>query len=146
MGVAVFSAMTAASPASAAVVPVLDDGLAASAGGGPRAALLAQTLLTMMTGKWTGQTGGGHNLNLVLRVEGGVLVGTVTGLGSEASDIPLPLTRLMLSGRTMVFSVKAKACTNPATYGVLTFVSGQSARLDLQSGAAPFSVKLTKVG
>jgi hypothetical protein len=134
--------------ASAAVLPLVDDGLSSGSGGGLRGALLAEAMLGNIAGQWSGKTSAGRVVTLVLQVKLGTVSGNVmlAGVLPDATGMPLPLKRATLSGRTIIFSVQGKECDKATAHGSLTFVSGGSAQLDLQAGATPIRVTLSKVG
>ena len=56
-----------------------------------------------------------------------------------------PLVSPTLAGKSVAFTVQATPGAKCTTKGVFTFVSSNSARLDLQSGASPLSVQLVRV-
>jgi hypothetical protein len=114
---------------------------------GPEAGLLPPDVYVTLPGRWVGHTRCGRDVKFDLRVSDGSVAGNASlpGLVTEASA-PLPMAALSVSGRTLVFRVTARACGREATYGVLTFESANSARLDLQSESSPITVVLTKVG
>jgi hypothetical protein len=114
---------------------------------GPEATLVPQNVYVTLVGTWVGHTRCGGDVKVDLRVKDGDVAGSAVlkGLVAEGSA-PLPLAPLALSDRRLVFRVKAHPCGRDATYGILTFVSADSARLDLQSERSPITVVLTKVG
>jgi hypothetical protein len=139
--------LSVALQASAAVLPLVDDGLS-SGNGGLRGALLAEAMLGNIAGQWSGKTGAGRVVTVVLLIEQGTVSGNVmlAGLLPDSASAPLPLKRATLSGRTVIFSVQGKDCDKATAHGSLTFLSSDSAQLDLQTGATPIRVTLSKVG
>jgi hypothetical protein len=138
---------SAALQASAAVLPLVDDGLSSGSGGGLRGALLAEAMLGNIAGLWSGKTDAGSPVTVVLLIKQGAVSGNVTfaGVLPNVGGVPLLLQRATLSGRTVIFSLQGKDC-DKATHGSLTLVSAGLAHLDLQAGAMPIRVKLSKVG
>jgi hypothetical protein len=130
---------------SAAVLPLTNDVRADATG--PQSSLLPLDAYNALPGTWVGHTRCGHDVKFDLRVTDAGVAGLVSlaGLVPDAST-PLTLAPLSVSGRTLVFRVKACPSGRDATYGILTLVSQDSARLDLQSDSSPISVVLTKVG
>ena len=134
---------TAMQASAAAVLPVNND---TTTEGGARAGVLLRTMLTSMAGEWTGKTPTGRPVRLTLRLEHGVLAGyaTLNGVVPDSGDDPLPLVKTTLTGRTMAFQVQP--CAKSVAYGAVTFVSHGTARLDLQAGSTPITVRLSRVG
>ncbi len=132
-------------PAAGAVLPLSDDGLPGS-GFGPRAELVAPTLKSVLTGQWRGETPCGSTVTLELHAVGRELTGEAHfgGMGAVATGA-VRVTPLMVGPRTMLFSISGRA-GGRASYGVLTFVSDASVRLDLQTGASPLSLTLARIG
>ncbi len=99
-----------------------------------------------MPGTWVGHTRCGRDVKFDLRLtdDGVAGLASLAGLVPDAST-PLTVAPLSISGRTLVFRVKACPRGRGATYGTLTLVSEDSARLDLQSDDSPISLVLTKV-
>lgn len=135
----------ALSPVSAAVIPL---GFDTSDPGGPGARLAAPSLLTTMSGEWIGHDAGGHDVRLELHVAGDALAGSATLVGvlPDATARQWPVAQIALAGRTLVFSVRSKPCEKKSTYAVLTIVSPESARLDLETSTRPISFTLSKIG
>ena len=131
---------------AAAVLPVTED-LAASGGSGVRAGLLSAGMLRAMTGHWVGRTDSGKQVSLVLKVQRGSVLGHayLHGVLPEADRTMRPLVSPTLAGKSVAFTVQATPGAKCTTKGVFTFVSSNSARLDLQSGASPLSVQLVRV-
>ena len=129
---------------SAAVLPLTTD--VRPDNSGPQASLLPPDAYNTLPGTWVGHTNCGRDVKFDLRLTdtgvGGLA--TLAGLVPDAST-PLTVAPLSVSGRTLVFRVKACPKGRDATYGILTLVSESSARLDLQSDQSPISVVLTKV-
>jgi hypothetical protein len=127
-----------------AVLPLADDLLG---GAGVRAGLLAPKI-TGVAGQWVGRTSSGGIVSIVLRVDGGAVAGdaTLDGIVPEAKAGPRPLVAPTVTGRTMAFAVQPGPCAKSLARGIVTFVSQESAYLDLQAGPNPISVRLTKVG
>jgi hypothetical protein len=122
-------------------------------GGGPaggavgmRAGLLEEPM-SGVSGQWVGHTSSGRLISLVLRISEGVVVGdaTLDGAVADVDSGPRPLVTPTVSGRTMAFEVLATPCAKSLARGVVTFVSQESARLDLHAGSKPISVLLSKV-
>jgi hypothetical protein len=132
---------------SAAVIPLLDDGLSSLTEGGPRAAILADAALGTIAGRWSGKTDTGRAVSLVLLVSQGAVTGnmTVTSNPADGARPPLPLQRAMFSGRTVIFSVQPSGCEKTTAYGSVTFVAYGAAQLDIQMDGAPIHVRLSKV-
>lgn len=128
----------------AAVLPLMND--VRPDASGPQATLVPPDAYNSLPGTWVGHTRCGHDVKFDLRVTDNGVAGLVSlaGLVPDASS-PLTLAPLSVSGRTLVFRVKACPKGRDATYGILTLVSDSSARLDLQSEQSPISVVLTKV-
>lgn len=129
----------------AAVLPLNTDLHADSTG--PQSSLLPPDAYNTLPGTWIGHTRCGRDVKFDLRATDGGVAGlaTLAGLVPDAST-PLTVSPLSVSGRTLVFRIKACPLGRDATYGILTLVSADSARLDLQSDRSPISVVLTKVG
>jgi hypothetical protein len=122
-------------------------------GGGPaggavgmRAGLLEHPM-SNVSGHWVGHTSSGRLISLVLRISEGTVVGdaTLDGAVADSDGGPRPLVTPTVSGRTMAFAVLATPCAKSLARGVVTFVSQESARLDLHAGSEPISVLLSKV-
>ena len=118
----------------------------ASSLGGQRAGLL-DTPMFAVSGEWVGRTSSGRLVSLVLRVNDGAIVGgaTLDGIVSDITNGPRPLVTPKVTGRTLAFAVQPTPCTKTLARGIVTFVSQESAQLDLDSGSAPLSVRLSKV-
>jgi hypothetical protein len=129
----------------AAVLPLNTDLRTDSTG--PQASLLPPNAYNSLPGTWVGHTRCGHDVKFDLKVTDSGVAGlaTLAGLVADGSA-PLTVSPLSVSGRTLVFRIKACPHGHDATYGILTLVSADSARLDLQSDSSPISVVLTKVG
>jgi hypothetical protein len=113
---------------------------------GMRAGLLDEPM-SAVSGQWVGRTSSGRLISLVLRVSQGVVVGDATLDGVVADDNgPRPLVTPRVIGRTVAFSVQQTPCAKSLARGVITFVSQQSAQLDLHSEPTAISVRLSKVG
>jgi hypothetical protein len=128
-----------------AVLPLSYEPLGDSGG---RAGLLAEPLAAL-SGEWTGLTDSGRPVSLVLRVagDGGVTGDAVLkGVVADAGAGPRPLVTPTVSGQTLAFAVQPGPCAKSLTHGVVTFVTRQSARLDLLAGQGSISVRLQKVG
>jgi hypothetical protein len=106
------------------------------------------SVLTTMSGQWVGHDAGGHDVKLELHVAGGAIAGSATlgGLTPNASAQPSKVAQVALAGRTLVFSVQSKPCDKKTTYAVLTIVSPESARLDLETSSRPITFTLSKIG
>ena len=113
---------------------------------GPQSTLLPPDASVSLPGTWVGRTRCGHDVKFDLRLtdDGVAGLASLAGLLPDAST-PVAVAPLSMSGRTLVFRVKACPRGRGATYGILTLVSEDSARLDLQSDNAPISLVLTKV-
>jgi len=129
----------------AAVLPLTGD--ASEQDVGMRAGLLDAPMSTV-SGQWVGRTSSGRLVSLVLRVSQGVVVGdaTLDGVVADADSGPRPLVTPTVIGRTVAFSVQPTPCAKSLARGVVTFVSQQSAQLDLRSEPTSISVRLSKVG
>ena len=137
----------AAQASSAAVIPLVDDGLSTLTEGGPRAPLLADAMLGTIAGHWSGKTDNGRPVSLDLLVQQGAVTGNMTvGITHDTSRPPLPLKRAMFSGRTVVFSIQPTECEKSLTHGSVTFVARGMAQLDVLLDGAPLRVTLSKVG
>lgn len=143
--VAAIAAGACLASASAAVIPL---GFDQQGIGGPGAHLPAASPLTEISGQWVGKDAGGHDVKLELRVAGNAITGSamLAGAGPESADGQMPVAQVALAGRTLVFSVRRKPCDDKATYAVLTIVSPESARLDLETSTRPITFRLSKVG
>jgi hypothetical protein len=130
--------------ANAAVLPLSGD--VGSSLGGQRAGLL-DTPMFAVSGEWVGRTTSGRLVSLVLRVNDGAIVGgaTLDGIVSDITNGPRPLVTPTVTGRTLAFAVQPTPCTKKLARGIVTFVSRESAQLDLDSGSTPLSVRLSKV-
>jgi len=128
----------------AAVLPLT--GGATDSGVGMRAGLLDEPMSTV-SGQWVGRTSSGRLISLVLRVSQGAVVddATLDGVVAEPTNGPRPLVTPTVTGRTMAFAVRPTPCARSLARGVVTFVSGESAQLDLHAGSTPISVRLSKV-
>jgi len=128
----------------AAVLPLTTD-LRADATG-PQSTLVPADAYRTLPGTWVGHTRCGRDVKFDLRLtdDGVAGLASLAGLVPDAST-PLTVAPLSISGRTLVFRVKACPRGRGATYGILTLVSEGSARLDLQSDDSPISLVLTKV-
>ncbi len=133
---------------SAAVIPLVDDGLSSLNEGGPRAALFADAMLGTIAGHWSGKTDTGRAVTLELLVTQGAVTGNmlVANAAPGALRPPLPLKRAMFSGRTVIFSVQPTGCEKSTAHGSVTFVAQGTAQLDIQMDGAPIRVMLSKVG
>ncbi len=130
--------------ANAAVLPLSGD---SSLGGvGTRAGLLNEPM-SAVSGQWVGRTSSGRLVSLVLRVDDDATVGNATldGVVADVSNGPRPLVTATVTGRTLAFAVKPTPCAKALARGVVTFVSGELAHLDLLAGSTPLSVRLSKV-
>jgi hypothetical protein len=129
----------------AAVLPLTGD--ASAHGLGMRAGLLDEPM-SAVSGQWVGRTSSGRLVSLVLRVSQGIVVGdaTLDGVVADVDSGPRPLVTPTVIGRTVAFSVQQTPCAKSLTRGVVTFVSQQSAQLDLHSEPTAISVRLSKVG
>ncbi len=138
--------MNVLQPSAAAVLPVTDD-LATAGGAGMRAGLLSAGTQRAMTGHWVGRTESGKTISLVLKVERGGVLGHayLHGVLPDADRTMRPLVSPTLAGKSVAFTVQPASGAKHATKGVFTFVSSNSARLDLQGGAVPLSVRLVRV-
>ncbi len=147
VGFAQMLMLSAALQASAAVLPLVDDGLSTGSGGGLRGALLAEAMLGNIAGLWSGKTDAGSPVTIMVLIKRGTVSGNVTfaGVLPNVAGTPLLLQRATLSGHTVIFSVQGKHC-DKATHGSLTLLSAGLAQLDLQAGGMPIRVKLSKVG
>ena len=148
VGLASILVLSVVATGSAAVIPLLDDGLSSLNEGGPRAALLADAMLGSIAGHWSGRTDTGRAVSLVLLINQGAVTGNMT-VASSTPDThrpPLPLRRAMFSGRTVVFSVQPGTCEKTMAHGSVTFVAHGAAQLDIQMDGAPIHVRLSKVG
>ena len=127
----------------AAVLPLAAD---PTGGVGMRAGLLDEPMSTV-SGQWVGHTSSGRVISLVLRINEGAVVGgaTLDGVVADVTNGPRPLVTPTVTGRTMAFAVLATPCAKSLARGVVTFVSQESAQLDLHAGATPISVRLSKV-
>lgn len=148
VGLAPILVLSVVATSSAAVIPLLDDGLSSLNEGGPRAALLADAMLGSIAGHWSGRTDTGRAVSLVLLINQGAVTGNMTVASStpDTQRPPLPLRRAMFSGRTVVFSVQPGSCEKTTAYGSVTFVAYGAAQLDIQMDGAPIHVRLSKVG
>ena len=148
VGLAPVLVLSVVAHTSAAVIPLVDDGLSSLNEGGPRAALLADAMLGTIAGHWSGKTDTGRAVTLVLLVNHGAVTGnmSVASAAPEASRPPLPLKRAMFSGRTVIFSVQPSGCEKSTAHGSVTFVARGTAQLDIQMDGAPIRVMLSKVG
>ena len=148
VGLAPLLVLSVVAHASAAVIPLVDDGLSSLNEGGPRAALLADAMLGTIAGHWTGKTDTGRAVTLVLLINQGAVTGNMN-VASPTPDVarpPLPLKRAMFSGRTVIFSVQPSGCEKSVAHGSVTFVAHGTAQLDIQMDGAPIRVMLSKVG
>jgi len=130
--------------AQAAVLPLAGD---STAGGvGIRAGLLDEPMSTV-SGQWVGYTSSGRVISLVLRINEGAVVrgATLDGVVADVTNGPRPLVTPTVTGRTLAFGVLATPCAKSLAHGVVTFVSQESAQLDLHAGSTPISVRLSKV-
>ena len=129
--------------AHAAVLPLSSD---ASAGGALRAGLL-QEPMSGVSGQWVGRTSTGRLVSLVLKVDADARVGgaTLDGVVADITNGPRPLVAPTVQGRTLAFAVKPTPCATALARGVVTFVSGELAHLDLHAESTPLTVRLSKV-
>lgn len=136
---------TAGLSVSAAVLPLTSDVRPDTTG--PQASLLPPDAYNTLPGTWVGHTRCGRDVKFDLRLTDAGVGGlaSLAGLLPEAST-PLTVAPLSVSGRTLVFRVKVCPRGRDTRFGILTIVSADSARLDLQSDNSPISVVLTKVG
>jgi hypothetical protein len=142
---AVMSVVTlAAWHAQAAVLPLSGD--PTGGGAGTRAGLLDGPMSTV-SGQWVGHTSSGRVVSLVVRISEGAVVGdaTLDGVVADDGKGPRPLVTPTVTGRTMAFGVLPTPCAKSLARGVVTFVSQDSAQLDLHGGSRPISVRLSKV-
>jgi hypothetical protein len=148
VGLAHILVLSVVAHTSAAVIPLVDDGLSSLNEGGPRAALLADAMLGTIAGHWSGRTDTGRAVTLVLLVNHGAVTGNmnVAGATPDAVRPPLPLKRTMFSGRTVIFSVQPSGCEKSTAHGSVTFVAHGTAQLDIQMDGTPIRVMLSKVG
>ena len=130
--------------AQAAVLPLASDATGGSVG--TRASLLDEPMSTV-SGQWVGHTSSGRVISLVLRINEGAVVGgaTLDGVVADVTNGPRPLVTPTVTGRKMAFGVMATPCAKSLAHGVVTFVSQESAQLDLHAGSTPISVRLSKV-
>ncbi len=130
---------------NAAVLPLNTDLHTNSTG--PQSSLVPPDANITLPGTWVGHTRCGHDVKFEMRATDSGVAGlaTLAGLVPDSST-PLTVSPLSVSGRTLVFRIKACPHGHDATYGILTLVTADSARLDLQSDSSPISVVLTKVG
>jgi len=133
--------------AHAAVLPLSSD---ASSGGAMRAGLLPEPLpesMSGVSGQWVGRTSTGRLVSLVLKVDADARVGgaTLDGVVADITNGPRPLVTPTVKGRTLAFAVKPTPCAKALARGVVTFVSGELAHLDLHAGNTPLTVRLSKV-
>jgi hypothetical protein len=70
---------------------------------------------------------------------------TLDGVVADDSKGPRPLVTPTVTGRTLAFGVLPTPCAKFLARGVVTFVSQESAQLDLHDGGRPISVRLWKV-
>ena len=131
-------------PVWAAVIPL---GLDKQEIGGP-VRLQGASPLVEMSGRWVGKDAGGRDVKLDLHVAGNGIAGSATLAGAVSGSAAgqLPVAQVAIAGRTLVFAVHPRPCDEKATYAVLTIVSPESARLDLETSTRPISVALSKVG
>jgi hypothetical protein len=129
----------------AAVLPLTSD-LPADSMAGPRAGLLPSSPYEPVAGSWIGHTASGRDVRFELKITGDGISGSAS-LPDLVPDegTPLPVTSLSLTERVLVFRLKPRPCGADAAYGILTFVSADSARLDLQSGKTPVTLLLSKI-
>jgi hypothetical protein len=148
VGLAPVLVLSVVAHTSAAVIPLVDDGLSLLNEGGPRAPLLADAMFGVIAGHWSGKTDSGRAVTLVLRVNQGAVTGNmnVAGVAHDTSRPPLALKRAMFSGRTVIFSVQPTECEKSLAHGSVTFVARGSAQLDIRMDGAPMRVMLSKVG
>jgi hypothetical protein len=148
VGLAPLLVLSVVAHTSAAVIPLVDDGLSSLNEGGPRAALLADAMLGTIAGHWTGKTDTGRAVTLVLMINQGAVTGNmnVASATPDAARPPLPLKRAMFSGRTVIFSVQPSGCEKSVAHGSVTFVAHGTAQLDIQMEGTPIRVMLSKVG
>jgi hypothetical protein len=130
--------------AQAAVLPLSGD--PTGGGAGTRAGLLDGPMSTV-SGQWVGHTSSGRVVSLVVRISEGAVVGdaTLDGVVADDSKGPRPLVTPTVTGRTLAFGVLPTPCAKFLARGVVTFVSQESAQLDLHDGGRPISVRLWKV-
>jgi hypothetical protein len=147
VGLAPVLVLSVVAHTSAAVIPLVDDGLSSLNEGGPRAALLADAMLSTIAGQWSGKTDSGRAVTLVLHVNQGTVTGnmSVTSTAPVGSRLALPLKRAMFSGRTVIFSVQPSGCEKATAHGSVTFAHG-TGQLDIKMDGAPIRVMLSKVG
>jgi len=148
VGFAPILALSVVAHTSAAVIPLVDDGLTLLNEGGPRAALLADAVLGTIAGHWSGRTDTGRTVTLVLLIDHGAVTGnmSVASAAPDSTHPSLPLKRAMFSGRTVIFSVQPSHCDGSTAHGSVTFVARGSAQLDIQMDGTPIRVMLSKVG
>jgi hypothetical protein len=146
VGLASVLVLSVVTSLSAAVIPLMDDGLSSLNEGGPRAALFADAMPGVIAGHWLGKTDSGRTVSLVLLVNQGAVTGNMTVSAPYSGRPPLPLQRTMFSGRTVVFSVNPTGCEKSTAHGSVTFVARGAAQLDIQMEGAPIHVMLSKVG
>jgi hypothetical protein len=144
-GAGIVTVALAVQPTIAAVLPLSVEQPGGVAGG-PQEELLTQSLALSLAGEWSGHTPCGSTITIELHAVGRELVGLakLQGLGLSAPG-SLPVTPLVVGRQSILFTVPGRAGVRSA-YGVITFVSGQSMRLDLQGGRAPITLTLSRVG
>jgi hypothetical protein len=147
VGIAPVLVLSVVAHTSAAVIPLVDDGLSSLTEGGPRAPLLADAMLGTIAGQWSGKTDSGRVVSLVLLVNHGTVSGNMT-VAADAHDMsrPFPLKRAMFSGRTVIFSVQPTECEKSVAHGSVTFMARGAAQLDIKMDGTPIRVLLSKVG
>jgi hypothetical protein len=129
--------------AHAAVLPLSGDNTGDT---GQRAGLLDGSM-SAVSGHWVGRTSSGRLVSLVLRVSDSAVVGgaTLDGVVADITNGPRPLVTPTVFGRTLAFAVQSTPCATSMTRGLVTFVSQESAQLDLHAGSTPLTVRLSKV-
>ncbi len=133
-------------PVAAAVLPLtIDHGEVTT---GPSAGVLSPRVPAVASGRWIGRVPSGADILLDLHGVAGTIAGhaTLRGLLPNASSSPLEVAQVSVTDHTLVFSVRTGPCEKARRYGVLTMMSADSARLDLEGVAAPITLTLSKVG
>jgi hypothetical protein len=130
--------------AGAAVIPL---GFDKQELGGPGARVPEISPLVEMSGQWVGKDAGGRDVKLDLHVAGNAIAGSavLSGAAPDSAVAQLPVSQVALAGRTLVIVLRPKRCDEKTTYAVLTIVSPESARLDVETSTRPITVTLSKV-
>ncbi len=133
-------------PVTAAVLPLtIDHGDVPT---GPSAGVLSPKVPAVASGKWIGRVPSGADVLLELHGVEGIIAGhaTLRGVLPNASSSPLEVAQVSMTDHTLVFSVRTGPCEKARRYGILTMMSADSARLDLEGVTAPITLTLSKVG